>query len=37
MYINVGRVEDPNFTGDKNCKYQEKEHKWEQEELWKSK
>ncbi len=28
-----GRVEDPNFTGDKNCKYQEKEIEWKQEQL----
>ena len=31
------RLENPNFTGDKNCKYQEKENKYKQEELWKIK
>lgn len=30
------RVESPNFTGDKNCKYAEKEN-WKQEEIWKIK
>ena len=28
------RLEDPKFTGDKNCKYAEKEI-WKQEEIWK--
>ena len=30
------RVESPNFTGDKNCKYSEKEN-WKQEGIWKTK
>jgi len=30
------RVENPNFKGDKNCKYAEKEN-WKQEEIWKTK
>lgn len=31
------RLEDINFIGDKNCKYAEKEIKYKQEELWKTK
>ena len=30
------RVKYPKFTGDKNCKYAEKEN-WKQEEIWKTK
>ena len=35
VFINVGRVEEISFISDKNCKYQEKENKYKQEELWK--
>lgn len=31
------RVENSNFAGDKNCKYSEKEIKYKQEEIWKTK
>ena len=31
--INVGRVEEISFTGDKNCKYQEKKEEWKQERI----
>ena len=34
---NVGRVEEISFISDKNCKYAEKENKWKQEEIWKTK
>ena len=27
------RLENPNFTGDKNCKYAEKEVEWKQERI----
>lgn len=36
-YLKCGRVEDPTFVKDEKCKYAEKENKYEQEEVWKTK
>lgn len=35
-YLKCFRVEDPNFTKDDKCKWNEKV-KWKQEEIWKTK
>lgn len=31
------RLENPNFIKDENCKYREKQNKYKQEEIWKTK